>query len=141
MLLGVHVEHEADESAFETRAGAHVDGEASAAEFGCALEVEDAELLAKLPVRLGGEIEIRLFAPGLDGDVVFFGFAGGDFVAREVGDARERETHLLIERGGGLVEVVELVFEGASFVHQRGGIFAFALESADLLARARCGGP
>ena len=88
---------------------------------------------AELPVGLGGEIEVRLVAPGLDGDVVFFGFAGGDFVAREVGDAGEGEAHLLVERGGSLIEFVELVLEGARLVHQLSGIFAFALEGADLL--------
>ena len=82
---------------------------------------------------LGVKSNVRLFAPGLDDDVVFFGFADGDFVAGEIGDAGEREPHLLVECCGGLVEVVELVFEGAGFVHQLGGVFAFALESADLL--------
>ena len=135
------VEHEADEGSFEAGTCAHVDGEARTAELGGALEVEDAELFAEFPVRFGSEIEVRLFAPGLDGDVVFFGLAGGDFVARQVGDAGEGEAHLLVECGRGLVEFVELVFQGAGLVHHRCGVFAFALEGGHLLARARCGGP
>ena len=49
---------------------AQVDDEAGAAQLGGALEVEDAEGLAEFPVRLGLEIELPLFAPGLYGDVV-----------------------------------------------------------------------
>ena len=46
----------------------------------------------------------------------------------------EGEAHLLVERGGGLVELVELVFQGTRLVHHGGGIFAFPLEVADLLS-------
>ncbi len=53
VLLGVHVEHEADERALEPRACAHVDGEARAGELGGAFEVENAEGFADFPVRLG----------------------------------------------------------------------------------------
>ena len=47
-----------------------------------ALQVQDPELLSNFPVRLGGEIERRFISPGLDRDVVFFGEARGNFVAR-----------------------------------------------------------
>ena len=88
---------------------------------------------ADFPVRLGSEVEGGYIAPGFDGDVVFLGFAGWDFVARQIGDAGKREPQLLVERGCGLVEVVELVFEGARLVHQLGSVFAFALKRTDLL--------
>ena len=130
----MHVEHEADERAFEAGARAHVDGEARAAELGGTLQIQDAELFAKFPVRLGREIEVRLFAPGLNGDIVLFGLAGGNFVARQVGDAGKGEAHLLIERGSGFVEFVEVVFQGARLIHHRGGVFAVPLEGGDLLA-------
>ena len=120
VLGGVQVEHEADEGALEAGACAHVDGEARAGELGGALEVENAEGFAELPVGLGGEVEGGIFAPGFDGDVVGFGCAGGDFVAGEVGNAGERQAHLLVESGGGLVELVEAIFEGAGFFHQSG---------------------
>ena len=81
----------------------------------------------------GVKSKLRLFAPGLHGDVVLFGLADGDFVAGEIGDAGEREAHLLVERGGRLVEFVELVLERTRLVHHGGGIFAFPLECGDLL--------
>ena len=133
MLLGVHVEHEADERALEAGARAHVDGEPCSAELGGALKVEDAELLAEFPVRLGREVEVRLLAPRLDGDVIFLGFADGDLVAGKVGNACEGEAHLFVEGGRRMVEFVELFFESSSLVHHGGGVFAFALEGTDLL--------
>ena len=85
---------------------------------------------------LGLEIEFLQLAPGFDGFVVGFGDADGDFVAREIGDAGERLTQLLVELGGGLVELVEFVFEGAGFFHDGGGFVVLAgfFESAHLLA-------
>ncbi len=130
----MHVEHEADEGTFEAGARTHVDGEARTAEFGGAFEVEDAELFAEFPVRFWGEVEVRLFAPGFDREIVFLGFAGGDFIAGEIGNAREGKAHLFVESGRGFVQFVELLFEGAGFVHHGGGIFAFALEGSNLLA-------
>ena len=113
----MQVEHEADQRAFQPRARAHVDGKTRAAELGGAFEVENAERFAEFPVGLGREVEFGILAPGLDGDVVGFGDAGGHFVAGEVGHAGERQAQLLVEGGGGLVELVELVFEGAGLVH------------------------
>ena len=64
-----------------------------------------------------------------------FRLAGGDFVAGEVRNAGEGETHLLVECCCGLVELIQLLFQGARLVHHGGGIFAFALEGGDLLAK------
>src|SRR5215831_6316454 len=89
VLLSVYVEHEADEGALETGSGADVDSKPCAAELGRALEVENAKFFAEFPMGLGGEVELPLLAPGLDGDVVSFGFATGNFVTGEVGDAGE----------------------------------------------------
>ena len=91
---------------------------------------------AELPVRLGREIECGLLAPGLDGDVVGFGFAGGHFVAGEVGNAGERLAQPLVESGGGRVQLVELVFEGAGLVHHGAlRVLAGLLQRAHLLAQ------
>ena len=99
VLLGVHVEHEADQRALQPRPRAHVDGKARAGELGRAFEIENAEGFADLPVRLGREIEFLRLAPGFDGFVVGFGDADGHFVAGEVGNAGERQAQLLVEGG------------------------------------------
>ena len=84
VLAGVEVEHEVGESAFETRAQRPVDGEARAGEFGGAFEVEDAELLAEFPVRLGREIELGRSAPAAGFDVVGLTLADGHAVIRKI---------------------------------------------------------
>ena len=63
MLAGVQVEHEVHQGAFELGAEIPVESEAGAGDFGGAFQVEDAELLAELPVRLGGEVELGLACP------------------------------------------------------------------------------
>ena len=87
-------------------------------------------------MRLGREVEFLLLAPGFDGFVVGFGEADGHFVAREVGNAGEGLAQLLVELGGGFVQLVELLFQGARLVHDGRGFVVFAglLERAHLLA-------
>ena len=57
VMAGVEVEHEVGDGAFEACSLAVVDDEARAGDFGGALEVEDAEAFADLPVGQGGEVE------------------------------------------------------------------------------------
>ena len=73
VLAGVHVEHEIDERALELGAHVPVEGEARAGDLGGALEIENAELRAQVPVRLGLEIELRRLAAAADLDVVGLG--------------------------------------------------------------------
>ena len=63
VLAGVEVEHEVGEGALEACSRAEVDDEAGAGDFGGAVEVEDVEGLAELPVGLGGEVEGRAWCP------------------------------------------------------------------------------
>jgi len=60
----VEVEHEVGEGAFKTSSLTEVNNEAGAGDFGGAVEVENAESFAKLPVRFGGEVKLRLLTPG-----------------------------------------------------------------------------
>ena len=96
VLAGVQVEHEVGQRAFEAGSLAEVDDEARAGDLGGALEVEDAEALADLPVRAGrGRSKCRrrvargLLAavPDLLDAVVVLGFADGNGVLGKVGDA------------------------------------------------------
>ena len=57
MLVGVEIEHELDERPLETGAGAVVGGESGAGDLGATLEVEDPQVGAEVPVRLGLEVE------------------------------------------------------------------------------------
>ncbi len=129
------VEHEADQRPLQPRSSAHVDGEPGSAQLGRALQIENAQRLAQLPVRLGLEVEGGLFAPSLDGDVVGLATAGGNFVASEVGNAGQGVAHLFDQGGGALVQLVQLVFQRAGLVHDGRRVAALFLERAHLLAQ------
>ena len=135
----VQVEHEADQRPFEARSGAHVHRKARARELGRALQVENAQRLAQLPVRLGLEVEGWLLAPGFDGDVVGLGFACGHFVAGQVGNPRQQLAQPVVQGRGGRVQIVELFLERPSLFDQRsGGLISFGaglFQRAHLLAQ------
>ena len=100
VLAGVEVEHEVGEGALEAGAGAELQDEAGAGDLGGALEVEDAERFADLPVRLGREVEGGDRAPGLLDDVVVLGDAGGYGVVGKVGEGLEELAELEVGVGG-----------------------------------------
>ncbi len=83
----------------------------------------------------GLKIEVRLFAPALHCDVVGFGHAGGNFIARQVWNARERKPHLLIELRRGLVQFFEPILQGPRLIHHGGSVLAGFLQRAYLLAK------
>ena len=131
----MQVEHEADQRPLQPRPGAHVHRKPRPAQLGRAFQVEDPQRFAQLPVRLGLKVERTLLAPGLHRDVVGFGGADGHFIAGQVGNARQRKPHLLVESGRGLVQFVELVFQRAGLVHHRGRVLPGLLQRAHLLAQ------
>ena len=144
VLLGVQVEHEADQRPLQPRSRAHVDGEARPAQLGGAFEVENAERLADLPVRLGLEVECCGFSPQVFTVLLSASDLPTGTSSRVRLGTRARDWRNCSSRaGGGLVQLVELVFERAGlFHHGRGWSFlAGFLERAHLLAQARCGGP
>ena len=131
VLAGVHVEHEVDERALELRAHAPIEGKARAGDLGRALEIQDAQLRAQVPVRLGLEIEAgRLaHAPHLDVRVRVPAHRHG-FV-RHVGDAGQNLAELLVERGHLPLERGDLNLQCAHLLLAGGGIGALAAQVAD----------
>ena len=57
VLAGVQLQHEVDERARQSGAGAHQDREPRTGQLGAAFEVDDAEGGSQIPVRLGLELE------------------------------------------------------------------------------------
>jgi hypothetical protein len=100
VLLRVQVEHEADQRPLQPRSRAHVNRKPRAAQLGRAFQVENAERLAQLPVRLGLKSKWAS-RPRFDGEVVGLGFAGGHFVAGEVGNAGQQLAQPVVEGRGG----------------------------------------
>ncbi len=133
MFAGMEVEHEVGEGAFEAGAGAEMHDEAGAGNFGGALEVEDAQGFADLPMGFRGEGKVRDFAPGHFTDVVVLGAADGDAVLGQVGQGFEQGTEPEVERGGSGFERVGPGFQVGRLGADRRGVGAGTLEAAELL--------
>ena len=133
VLAGMEVEHELGEGAFEAGAGAEVDDEARAGDLGSALEVEDAELFAELPVGLGGERKLARLTPGLDDLIVVLGSPSGDVVGGEIGERLEECAELCVELGSGRFKQVGTGLQSRGLLADGGGVPARALEFRELL--------
>src|SRR5262249_1768850 len=96
-----------------------VDGEARAAEFGRALQVEHAQLRAQFPVRLGGEVELGRRAPAPRLGALFWCFSGRGGVVGQVGDiARNQSERRLDLNQSGLLLCQQLLLAFyALFLH------------------------
>ncbi len=129
----MEVEHEVGEGALEAGTLAEVDDEAGAGDLGGAVEVEDAEGLAELPVGLGGEVEGGDFAPGFFEAVAVLVLADRDVVLGEVGQGLEDGAEAVVGLGGGGLEGVDLGLELAGLLGLGGGVGAGAAELGDLL--------
>ena len=133
VLAGVEVEHEVGKCAFEAGAGAKVDDEAGAGDFGGALEVENAEGLAEFPVGLGGKGEGAGFAPGFNELILVLGGAWGDVVGGEVGEGFEEGAEFGIGFGGSSFEGVCAGLEGGGLLADGGRVGSGFFELAELL--------
>ena len=58
VLARMHVEHEVDQRAFQLARPAPINGEPRAGDLGGAFQIQDAQLRAQIPMRLGFEIEL-----------------------------------------------------------------------------------
>jgi hypothetical protein len=96
VLAGVDVKHEVGEGAFEACSLAEVDDEAGARDLCGAVEVEDAEGFAQLPVGFWGEVELWLFAPDFLFAVAVFVLADGNAVLGKVGQGLHDLAQTLI---------------------------------------------
>src|SRR5207253_7493866 len=96
MLARVHVEHEVDERARQPRAGAAQHRKPSARHPRGALEIENPELGANLPMRLGIEIERSRRAAAADLLVIRRALAGWHARVRKVGQRQERLRSLIL---------------------------------------------
>ena len=106
VLPGVKVEHEGGERPLQARAQPHVGHEARAGQLGAALEVENPELGADVPVVPGFEVEAGRFA---DDPLDPVGRLVGAHRNRLVGDVRHLEFGLRQLPFGLLDGLLELV--------------------------------
>ena len=105
----VDVEHVVDEGALEAGTLALQHREAAVGQLDAALEVDDAQLGAEVPVRLEVEVELAGGAPAADLGVVIFAGAHRGLLGAHVGHAHGQGLELGVDFGLLCVELGDLV--------------------------------
>ena len=101
----MQIEHEGDQGTLQLRARAVQHVEARSGDLGAALEVDDAEGRAEVPVRHGREVELPRFADGLEQHIVIVAGARAACEGRECwGRWRWRRSSFDIDRGDLLIK-------------------------------------
>ena len=138
MLLDVQIEHPGDQRPLQPRAGALQHVEARAAELDAALEVDDVQLRAEIPVRLRLEVE-RPRLPFFPDDHVL-GVARPDRHAgvRQIRDAQHGVLQVRFHLRQLFIQRLDLIADGRHVRLQRLplGALPIAHELADLLRAA-----
>src|SRR6185295_14319768 len=129
------VQHEIDKGALKQGAGAEVDGEAGAGELGTALEVEDAERRAEVPVGLGLEVELTgdPYRP-LDA-VGALVLADRDAFVRQVRKSLLDRQQLRLDRLEARLQLLDTRLEPAHRRDLLGGVASALLDLPDGAAR------
>ncbi len=119
MLAGVNVQKEIDERPLQSRADAPVNRKPRAGDLGGALQIQDLQLRAQIPMRLGFEIELARLAPAAHFDVVVRALAHRHGLVRDVGDAGHQIAKgfvgglgLFIQRRDAFADGAALLLEG-----------------------------
>jgi hypothetical protein len=106
-----------------------------------ALEVDDAQPLADVPVVEGFEFKLAGRAPKADLDVIVLVCAHRDAFVRYVGNAQEEVPGLLFERTQALVEALYLVRDSLHLVDEGGGVLLVSFQSGYLIGDRVAPGP
>src|SRR5687767_10599565 len=91
-------QHEVDQRTFELRASAQEHRETGTGNLRRALEIEDAEGSAEIPMRFRLEIEGARLAPRPHDDVVFGALPGRHAVVWNIGDRLQQAAALTLDR-------------------------------------------
>jgi len=133
VLGGVQIQHEVDDRPFEQRTHPPVEREARPGDFRAAGEIEDAQVLADLPVRFGLEVEGRLFPPGPHDGVVRRARPADYGFVRQIRDREHQILQILFRL---LQRIFQCLDPGRYLAHlcdDGGGIFLALLLFPDLL--------
>lgn len=132
---GMRVQEEVDEGTLQAGAGATEDGEAATGELVAALEIEDIEVGAQIPVRLEVEVELARGAPTTTLDVLILVLTVRGGLARNVGQVSHEVVLLLLEGGTALGQNVNLLVDGTHGLLGGLGLvlLAFLHQGANLL--------
>ena len=117
MLPGMNIQHEAGQRPLQPGAQAPVDGKARTRDLGRPLEVENAQALAQLPMRLGRKIESRRLAPAQHLHVIRFALSRGHAVLGQVGDSHQKRAHGFFRLGRASLQLFRLLLQLPGLIH------------------------
>ena len=133
VLVGVHIDHERNDRAFETGSQTFVEGETAAGNFCSTVEIENVEVDAEIPVCFWFKIKFAWFAPDAFNAIIVFA-AVWNVVGWHVWNADNEITHFFFKGILAFVEDFDLFVDGRNFRHQIVGAFAVALALTNFLA-------
>ena len=133
VLAGMHIEHEVGERPLQLRADSGVHGKARAGDLGGALEIQNPQRRAQIPMRLGREIELARLAPAADFLIVGGASAHRDARVRNVGNQAQHLAQALVAGLRLLIQFLNLGPEGLHIRNQRGGILLLLFERGNFI--------
>ena len=136
MLLRVQIEHEVRQRALQLRAHVPIDRKAPAGDLHGALEIQNAQLLAELPMRLRSEAELARCAPAAHFLVVGLRSSHRHRVVRQVGDAVQDLAQFGIRGFRHLLALFDLPAQILRLFDLRRRVLFILLELRDLIRRA-----
>ena len=131
----MHIEHEVHERTLELGTSIDVHGESGACELGCALEVNDAQFYAKIPVRLGLEAELRAVAPATDLDIAGFVLARRHSTVRQVRNPAQTVRYRSVQSLDGILSPPDFRVDRAGLFHYVQRVQARPARPRDLRAQ------
>ncbi len=125
------IEHEIHQGTFELRPQAPIHRKARASDFGGALQIQDSQLGAQFPMRLGREIKFARLTAATDLDVVLGATAHWDRFVRQVRNPRQQVLKFFIQRVLLFVKGCDPVADGAHGRLLFGGVDALLAQCCD----------
>ena len=129
----MQVQHEVNDRALQSGAHALVNSEPGAGDLGCALEVEDVQIFADVPVGFHLEALFSRGAPLAQLDIIAVVYAFLYVFIRCVRHVQQSVAQSLFCLGDLSVQFLDIVGELLELCHQFGRILAFFLIDRDLL--------
>src|SRR5439155_12395349 len=108
-MLSMDVEHEVDETPFETGAQPREKGKARSGNFGSPFEVQNTQFRAEVPVCFGLEVEPRRFTDAADFDVLLLAHSDRDVRIGQIRDRGCETKETLFHPAQGLLDFFDFL--------------------------------
>ena len=126
VLRRVQIEHEVDESPFESRSRPLQNGETALRKLRPPLEIHDVQSFPQLPVRPGRKRKRLGFTPSSDLDIVAFVLANRNALVQPVGHEKKLFGERLLHNGELPIQLLDPLPRKTHLLHQSGGVLSLS---------------